>query len=54
MGCEDGTLIALDGGGEILRVGRAQGRPACIAVLDGMAVVGTDSGQVAGWTVGQV
>ena len=54
VGCEDGTLVALDGRGEILRVGRARGRPACIAVLDGMAVVGTDSGQVAGWATGQV
>jgi hypothetical protein len=54
VGCEDGTLIALDGRGEILRVGRAQGRPECIAVLDGMAVGGTDAGEVAGWTTGQV
>ncbi len=49
-GCEDGTLIALDGKGEVSGMGRTQGRPSGIAVLDGLAVVGTDSGQVAGWT----
>ena len=51
VGCEDGTLVALDGRGEVVGMGRTQGRPTCIGALDGVAVTGTDAGEVKGWMI---
>ena len=51
VGCEDGTLIAMDGKGEVFGRSSVRGRPTCIGVLGGVAVVGTDEGEVKGWTV---
>ncbi|MDE2998397.1 MAG: hypothetical protein OXU79_04880 [Gemmatimonadota bacterium] len=50
-GCEDGTLVVLDGVGEVVRSGRLTGRPTCIETFDGTVVVATDEGQVSGWRV---
>ena len=51
-GCEDGTLVVLDGGGEVVRSGRITGRPTCIVRVDGDVVLATDEGEVKGWRVG--
>ncbi len=51
-GCEDGTLVVLDGGGEVVRSGRIAGRPTCIVRVDGDVVLATDEGEVKGWRVG--
>jgi len=51
VGCEDGSLVALDGKGEVFGRSSVRGRPTCIGVMDGVAVVGTDAGEVKGWTV---
>ena len=51
VGCEDGTLVALDGKGEVFGRTSVRGRPTCIGVLDGAAVVGTEEGEVKGWTI---
>jgi hypothetical protein len=50
VGCEDGTLAFLTGKGEIAAMAAGRGRPACIQVLDGMAIVGTEDGEVRAWS----
>ncbi|MGD9494777.1 MAG: FG-GAP repeat domain-containing protein [Armatimonadota bacterium] len=51
--CDDGTVVALDAQGQVVRIGRVEGRPgdeaiAVLATADGPAVaVGTASGEVA-------
>ena len=55
VGCDDGTLLALDGKGEVLRAGKVAGRPVEMQVLATPAgpllVVATDKGDVAGFRV---
>ena len=48
VGCEDGTLVVLDGEGEIIRMDRVTGRPTCIEHLDEGVVLATDRGEVKG------
>jgi len=46
VGCEDGTLVVLDGHGEPVRMGRVTGRPTCIERFDEGVVVATNEGEV--------
>ena len=51
VGCEDGTVVALDGSGECVGAGKVAGYPTCMAALDDSApeagiVVATVKGQV--------
>ena len=46
VGCEDGSLIVLDGKGETVGAGQVDGRPTCILVVDETVVVATDRGEV--------
>ena len=48
VGCEDGTLVVLDGQGEVIRMDRATGRPTCIERLDEGVVLATNEGEVKG------
>lgn len=55
VGCDDGTVIALDGKGEPVGLGKVTGSPTCIAELvteqtGPMALVATDTGQIKGFT----
>jgi uncharacterized protein GlcG (DUF336 family) len=56
VGCEDGTVVVLDGTGAAIRVGRLNGRPVCIAALDPagapVAVLATDQGEVKAFRLG--
>jgi hypothetical protein len=45
--CEDGTVLRLDGAGEAVAVGRADGLPTAISGAGDAAVVATDRGEVA-------
>ena len=50
VGCDDGTVVVLDGGGEITRLGHVTGRPWHIDAVDGpggpLVVIATDKGSV--------
>jgi len=52
-GCEDGSMVALNGQGDITALGKVTGRPVDMRVLTTpagpLAVVTTDKGQVAGF-----
>jgi hypothetical protein len=48
-GCEDGTLVVLDGGGRVVGSGRMTGRPTGIVRVDGNVVLATDQGEVREW-----
>jgi hypothetical protein len=50
-GCEDGTLVVLDGQGEVIQSGRTTGRPTCIGRLGEDVVLSTDEGEVTRWEV---
>ncbi len=50
-GCEDGTLVVLDGGGKVVGSGRMTGRPTGIVRVDGNVVLATDQGEVREWRV---
>jgi hypothetical protein len=56
VGCEDGTVVFLDGQGEWLRRGRVSGRPVAIEALESptgpLAVLVTGQGEVTGFSVG--
>jgi hypothetical protein len=56
VGCEDGTVAALDGRGAVIRLGRITGRPTHIRTLETaagpLAVLATDRGEVRGFTTG--
>ena len=46
-GCEDGTVMVLDGRGEFVRRDRVNGRPTCIEALDKSGVLlATTKGEV--------
>jgi len=51
VGCEDGTVAALDAAGQIIRLGKVTGAPRTVATLDQgggqVAVLATDQGEVA-------
>ena len=51
VGCEDGTLVVLDGGGEVVRSGRFTGRPTCIERVNGTVILATDQGEISRWRV---
>ncbi|MBN1419965.1 MAG: VCBS repeat-containing protein, partial [Planctomycetes bacterium] len=58
IGCEDGTVLALDGRGERIRVGRVTGRPAGIEILpagtghpDPLVLLATERGEIRGFAV---
>ena len=53
VGCEDGTLVVLDGKGKVIRVGSATGRPTCIERLNEGVVLATDRGEVRGLKAGE-
>ena len=47
VGCEDGSVLVLDGEGEIIRKDRVSGRPTCVASLDESRVLlATTKGEV--------
>ena len=56
VGCDDGTVAALDGQGQIIRLGKVTGRPNQIEALDTpagpVAVLATDKGEVKGFKIG--
>ncbi len=51
-GCEDGTLVVLDGGGDVVQSGRTNGRPTCIETVDETVVTATDQGEITAWRMG--
>ncbi len=51
-GCEDGTLVVLDGQGDVIRSGSSNGRPTCLEPLGEDVVLATDQGEVTRWWVG--
>ena len=57
VGCEDGTVAALDGRGAIVRLGRITGRPTHMQTLETaagpLAVLATDRGEVRGFRIGE-
>jgi outer membrane protein assembly factor BamB len=46
VGCEDGSVLRLDGTGEVVAQRSAEGRPRHAASMPGAVVLGTDAGQV--------
>jgi hypothetical protein len=46
VGCEDGTLLVLDGGGEVVRRGEMKGRPTRIERLGDGVLLGTAAGEL--------
>jgi len=56
VGCEDGSVLVLDGQGQPVRLGQVMGKPTGIAELahtaEPIVVVATDEGQVKGFYVG--
>jgi hypothetical protein len=48
-GCVDGTVVVLDGKGEVRGTGRCSGKPTCIERLDEHVVLATDGGQITRW-----
>ena len=52
VGCEDGSVIVLDGGGNLLRHGRVSGKPTCIEGMVALILLATDRGEVKGFQVG--
>lgn len=53
VGCEDGTVVALDGTGRIVRQARLSGKPTCSAVTAPIAVLGTAKGEVTAFRIAQ-
>jgi outer membrane protein assembly factor BamB len=57
VGCDDGTVTALDAVGEVLRTGKVTGRPAHIETLETTAgpvvVLATDKGEVNGFAISE-
>ena len=51
-GCEDGALVVLDGGGDVVQSGRTNGRPTCIETVDETVVTATDQGEITAWRMG--
>jgi hypothetical protein len=55
VGCDDGTVAALDGTGILLRLGKMTGRPTHAEVLQTetlpLAVLATDQGEVKGFKI---
>ena len=56
VGCDDGTVTALDEQGAIVRVGNVTGRPMHIEAFEtpagSLAVLATDKGEVKGFRIG--
>ncbi len=51
IGCEDGTVVVLDGRGEVIRSGKMHGRPVCIdefaaSSVGSMVLLATNKGEV--------
>jgi hypothetical protein len=57
VGCDDGTVAALDATGGLLRLGQVTGRPTHIETLETpagpLAVLATDRGEVKGFKIGK-
>jgi hypothetical protein len=51
-GCEDGTVVALDATGKIVRLGAVDGAPTKIAAEGSTALLATSKGEVKGFRVG--
>jgi hypothetical protein len=55
VGCDDGTVAALDNKGTLIRLGKVAGRPTHMEVLatptGPLAVLATDQGRVTGFRV---
>ena len=49
---EDGSVVVLDGSGEVRGLGKVSGKPTHILRLGDGVVVGTDRGEVTGWKIG--
>jgi hypothetical protein len=47
VGCEDGSVLSLDGSGQVVARQRLAGTPQRVASVPGAVAVGTDAGQVA-------
>ena len=56
VGCDDGTVVALDGQGTLVRLGKITGRPMHFEILETSAaavpVLATDKGEVKGFELG--
>lgn len=50
-GCEDGSIIVLDGSGEVRGLGRVSGKATRILRIGDGVVIGTDAGEVTGWKI---
>ncbi len=51
-GCEDGSIVVLDGSGEVRGLGKVSGKPTRILRIGDGAVIGSDTGEVTGWKIG--
>jgi hypothetical protein len=51
-GCEDGSVVVLDGRGNPIRRGRISGRPTCIEGSAAVVLLATDRGEVKGFRAG--
>ena len=51
-GCEDGSIVVLDGSGEVRGLAKVSGKPTRILRTADGVVVGTDRGEVTGWKIG--
>ena len=51
-GCEDGSIVVLNGDGEIRGLGKVSGKPASILRVGDGVVVATHGGEVTGWKIG--
>jgi hypothetical protein len=53
VGCEDGTVLLLDGKGQVTHMGKVEGRPTCIESSSPPVVgLATEKGEVKAFTVG--
>jgi len=58
IGCDDGVINVLDGTGQLIRLGKVNGRPTCIDALNVpsnhfMVLFATDSGKVKAFAIGE-
>jgi hypothetical protein len=45
-GCEDGTVVVLDGKGEMIRSDKVNGRPTCIVAIGSLVLLATSKGEI--------
>jgi hypothetical protein len=46
IGCEDGTVVVLNGKGEVILSDRVNGRPTCIDTIGSLVLLATSKGEI--------